>query len=106
MNDQVVEYSVGTTLPTLVVALQSEEGTPIDLTTATSVQLRLLDHRTSVITVKSCTISSASTGVVTTEITTDLTTEPNELLGRFRVTFASGRVVDVPNAGYLRVRVS
>lgn len=106
MNDQVVEFSVGTTLPTLVVALQSEEGAAIDLTTASSVQLRLLDPRTATTSVKSCTVTSPSTGVVSCEITTDLTTQPNELLARFRVTFASGRIVDVPNAGYLRVRVS
>lgn len=106
MNDQVITLGVGTTLPYIVCALQSEEGTAVDLATASSVVLNIENPRSGVTWTKSCTIVSTSQGIVSCETTTDLTVEPAELLARFRVTFASGRQVDVPNEGYLRLRVS
>lgn len=106
MNDPTVNYSVGTVLPNLVVALQTEQGTAINLTTASTVNLQLVDPRSGTESIKSATIVTANDGIVSVEVSSDLTTEPREWLGRYRITFASGRTVDVPNAGHLRLSVT
>jgi hypothetical protein len=105
MNDPIVTYGLGTLMPNLVAALQTEQGVPINLTGVSSVALRLTDPRDGTVTVKAATVVTATDGVVSVEMTSDLTDTPVEWLARYRVTFASGRTVDVPNAGYLRIRV-
>jgi hypothetical protein len=107
VNDQVVDYSVGTSGPPLVCALQSEDGQVLNLSVANTTTLRLVSKLTGATTIKSATVVTGSSGVVSVDITSDLTSGPAEWLCRFRVEFTtSGRIVDVPNTGYLRIRVT
>lgn len=105
MNDSVVSFAVGTTLPRLYVTLQTEDGSALNLTGATSVILVLTDPRSGVSLSKTGTVVIPTDGVVSVAITADITDDPIEWLSRYRVTYPTG-IVDVPNAGYLRVRVS
>ena len=107
MQDPVVTYSVGSTLPTLAVALTANDaaGTPVDLTDATAVVLSMTNPRTGDTLSQTCTVVTAGSGVVSTEITSDVTEAPTEWRCRYAVTFPSDRVVHIPTEGWLRVRV-
>lgn len=106
MNDPIIPFSVGTTLPAVTVSLQSTLGDPLDLSDAATVTMRLTDVRTNTLVAVGADIIVATQGIVTATMPATVTDEPGEWLARWRVTYPSGDGLDVPNAGHVRISIT
>jgi hypothetical protein len=89
----------GDTWPPLVTTLTKADGSPIDLTTATSVKVYIKSPTNSVRT-GTCTVTNAAQGVVSyTPVALDFPT-PGTYQAEFEIDFGSGKLQTAPNDGY------
>ncbi|MFD1342867.1 hypothetical protein [Litorisediminicola beolgyonensis] len=92
------------TAPDIELQLFAPGGAPMDLTSAVSVELRVVDAQLSPVFSGMCTVFDAENGWVRYEWQADDTAEAGTFLGKFIVTFADQRMT-VPNNGGTRIVV-
>lgn len=93
------------TRPTLSVPLtEGASGTPINLTTATSVKLMMKTQSGSLIT-RPATITSAAGGVVSVTFQSADTATSGEYSAEFEITWNDGGKETIPNDGWLTITI-
>lgn len=108
MNDQLVTYIQGATLPVMGYQMLDDTDSPVDLTTASSVQYaadQLGADGPPLSTQVPATIVNAAQGLVTYEMVPLDTSIPGRFQVRFIATFPSGRELIAPTSHRLILEV-
>lgn len=100
----IITMKQGDTYPTLVAYLQMGNGKPINLNGA-AVKLKVKDFTGGFLLDKAVTVRNAATGLVEYEWEPEDTDTPGRYNMEFEVTRADGKIVSVPNDGYITLNI-
>ena len=100
----VVYVKKGDRSPLLTASLQLEDGTAIDLTSA-SVKFRMATQHGQNLVNTTATIVSGTAGTVRYDWAAGDTDVVGKFRGEFEATLSSGRIVTVPNDSYIDIRI-
>lgn len=96
----------GDTLDDLDRTLRNADGTAIDLSTATAVRFHMRRAGTVIVDAAASVVGTASDGNVRYEWQSGDTDTPGHFQSEFEVTFASGKVITVPNDGFMPIIIT
>lgn len=102
-----IVYKAHDTHPPLEATLKWHDGSAIDLSQAAEVVFTMNDavRRTPIIHRRPVTIVNAANGLVRVDWQAGDLQIPGEYDAEFEITFQNGRVLTVPNTGYIRIQV-